>query len=113
MELRHTTQDRVESLGRSAPHQLRFAGALDAESAPNLVERVRRVPVGTDVELDLSGMRDLGAAALAVLVRLHRQRARGGATLSVTGVHPADRRVLALVGLSEVPPAAQAGQFAP
>ncbi|MEU3648862.1 STAS domain-containing protein [Lentzea sp. NPDC034063] len=100
-------------MGRAAPHQVRFAGTIDAESLPDLVERVRRVPIGTDVELDLSEVRHLGAAGLAVLVRLRRQRARGGATLSVTGVHPADRRLVALVGLPESPPPERASRIAP
>ena len=82
---------------------LRLEGELDLASTDRLRALLDdRVAPGARVELDLTDVTHLSAAALAVLVAAHRKlRERGGA-LVLGALSPAVERVLRISGLHRV-----------
>lgn len=85
---------------------LYVAGELDAATAPDLDEQVRRLeaehPSVTDIVVDLAGLDFIDSAGLSVLVAGHTRLRDRGASLCVTRPSPAARRVFAISGLDAV-----------
>lgn len=98
----HRHQDRYDPTGPGRPTTVRLSGPLDMTTVPSLRTRLLRLPVGADLELDLSQVQFLGAAGLHLLRQLRQQRARTGAALCLTGVPHALHQILTLVGLRDL-----------
>lgn len=89
---------------RPLPSAVALRGEIDAATAPALTRRLLRLPTDTDVTVDLSQVRFMGAAGLTLLLTLREHLTRGDAALHLTGAPPYIRRIIALVGLRETLP---------
>lgn len=100
----HSSQDPLERAGGYEFSRIRLRGEIDATTAPAVAERLRSLPAGTDVEVDLSHVRFINSAGLTVLLELRRHLAKEGAVLHLTGASAFIDRLLVLVGLRAVLP---------
>lgn len=95
------SHDPVEHIGEQSC-RIWLLGEIDAFTAPTLTEQLRSLPVGVDVEVDVSRVRFMSAAGVTLLLVLREQIVQGGACLRLMGVPAAVDRVLALVGVRDL-----------
>lgn len=83
---------------------LRFAGELDAASAPEVHRALSELvgQAGTDVELDLARLTFIDSVGLGALLKAAQQLDRQGRRLVVRHAHEAVRRTIELTGLDAV-----------
>ncbi|MGZ4639735.1 MAG: STAS domain-containing protein [Actinomycetes bacterium] len=83
--------------------RVRLTGELDLATAEQLPDLVRRLDGNGshDVVLDLSDLTFCDACGLRALLRAHRAVRAGGGRLTLIGVPPLTRHLLAVTGLSE------------
>ncbi len=79
---------------------VRVVGEVDVDTAAGLVEAVRPcLANGEHVELDLAGMEFIDSTGLGNLVRLRKEAARTGATLTLKNVSASAYRLFEVTGL--------------
>ncbi|MFC4060653.1 STAS domain-containing protein [Planomonospora corallina] len=97
---------------RSGARRISLRGEVDVATAPLLDVRLaeQRIPPGTDVVLDVSGVSFMDASGLSALIRADRRLRLLGGRLRLTGVPRNVARLLLLTRLDERFDLARRGQ---
>jgi anti-sigma B factor antagonist len=84
---------------------VRVGGEVDAATAPELDETLRKVEAETalsEIALDFRDVTFIDSSGLSVLVAAHKRLRASGVTLAVTNPSPSTRRLFSIAGVDVV-----------